>query len=71
MCINTLVETLLSFLLIQTQFGVNMLKFLQRIFYIKQQSRLEQYLSTKSITDTGQLEQYMREYDRQAERGYI
>jgi hypothetical protein len=66
-----LVETLLSFLLIQTQFGVNMLKFLQRIFYIKQQSRLEQYLSTKSITDTGQLEQYMREYDRQAERGYI
>jgi hypothetical protein len=71
MCINTLVETLLSFLLIQTQFGVNMLKFLQRIFYIKPQSRLEQYLSTKSITDTGQLEQYMREYDRQAERGYI
>ena len=66
-----LVETLLSFLLIQTQFGVNMLKFLQRIFYIKHQSRLEQYLSTKSITDTGQLEQYMREYDRQAERGYI
>ena len=48
-----------------------MLKFLQRIFYIKQQSRLEQYLSTKSITDTGQLEQYMREYDRQSERGYI
>jgi hypothetical protein len=48
-----------------------MLKFLQRIFYIKPQSRLEQYLSTKSITDTGQLEQYMREYDRQAERGYI
>ena len=71
MCINTLVETLLSFLLIQTQFGVNMFKFLQRIFYIKPQSRLEQYLSTKSITDTGQLEQYMREYDRQAERGYI
>ena len=71
MYINTLVEALVSFLLIQTQFGVNMLKFLQRIFYIKPQSRLEQYLSTKSITDTGQLEQYMREYDRQAERGYI
>ena len=48
-----------------------MLKFLQRIFYIKQQSRLEQYLSTKSITDSGQLEQHLREYERQAQKGYI
>jgi hypothetical protein len=71
MYINTLVEALVSFLLIQTQFGVNMLKFLQRIFYIKPQSRLEQYLSTKSITDSGQLEQYMRDYERQAQKGYI
>jgi hypothetical protein len=48
-----------------------MLKFLQRIFYIKPQSRLEQYLSTKSIIDSGQLEQYMRDYERQAQKGYI
>jgi len=71
MYINTLVEALVSFLLIQTQFGVNMLKFLQRIFYIKPQSRLEQYLSTKSITDSGQLEQYMRDYERQTQKGYL
>ena len=71
MYINTLVEALVSFLLIQTQFGVNMLKFLQRIFYIKPQSRLEVYLSTKSITDSGQLEQYMRDYERQTQKGYI
>ena len=59
------------FLLIQTQFGVNMIKFLQRIFNIKEESRLEYYLSSKSITDVGQLEQYMREYERKVKRGYI
>ena len=48
-----------------------MLKFLQRIFYIKPQSRLEVYLSTKSITDSGQLEQYMRDYERQTQKGYL
>jgi hypothetical protein len=48
-----------------------MLKFLQRIFYINQQSRLESYLSTKSITDVSQLEHYMREYEKQAKKGYL
>jgi hypothetical protein len=48
-----------------------MIKFLQRIFNIKEESRLEYYLSSKSITDVGQLEQYMREYERKVKRGYI
>jgi len=48
-----------------------MIKFLQRIFNIKEESRLEYYLSSKSITDVGQLEHYMREYERKVKRGYI
>ena len=32
------------------------------------QSRLDAYLSTKSITDTAQLESYIRKFDSQKER---
>jgi hypothetical protein len=32
------------------------------------QSRLDAYLSTKSITDTAQLESYIRKFDSQKEK---
>ena len=35
------------------------------------QSRLDAYLSTKSITDTAQLETYIRQYQYSQKEGYL
>ena len=35
------------------------------------QSRLEQYLGTKSITDTAQLENYIRQYQYSQKDNYL
>ena len=35
------------------------------------QSRLEQYLSTKSITSVSDLEYWSRQYDKQSDRNFV
>lgn len=51
-----------------------MFKFLQKIFGLSDNhysSRLELYLASKGITDTGQLEHYIRQFDRRYYQGGI
>jgi predicted GIY-YIG superfamily endonuclease len=48
-----------------------MIKFLKRIFKAYGQSKLEDYLRSRQITDAAQLESHIREFERKQQRGYI